>query len=490
LSACALPTAVCLLLTHSRTGILASAVGLLLLAAAYLLERRPQIGWKLPAAVASAGAMLIVAVLVLGLVNRRAFSAAAKSLGYRLQYWQSSARMIAEHPITGCGPGNFRDVYTRYMLPQASEEIAEPHNFLMEVWATAGTPAVLALVGVLGGFAWAVFRAGRAGQGGVGVSSGSPGREEGRADALPQVMGGAACGFLLALPIGGMSSGPPGLGVLLVGFPLASVAVALLWGWMEAGRLTLVVPAVGVVVLLVNLLAAGGIGFPGVAGTLWLLMAVGLSFTDAARAHVLPRAGAAVGLGVIVVVLLAGWASGFNPVVRSQTAMRLAELALAARDPKQADEHWKAAAAADPLSVEPPRLSALLAFQRWTLQGSDEAFEEFESCMQAAVELAPESAEIWRVRGVCYWKAFCRTGRDDDLQGAVRAHRRAVELYPTSAVNRANLAIALQAAGNQGGFREQATIALRLDEGTPHSDKKLDDNLRDELRRGLSRSSS
>jgi tetratricopeptide (TPR) repeat protein len=307
---------------------------------------------------------------------------------------------------------------------------------------------------------------------------------------MPQVIAGAACGFLLAVPIGQMSSAPPGLGILLVGFPLASLAVVLLWRWMEGGRLWGLVPAVGVAVLLVNLLAAGGIGFPGVAGTLWLLMAVGLCFTDEARAHVLPRAGARVGLGVVVALLLACWATGFNPVARSQTAMRLAELDLAERDPRGAEEHWKAAAAADPLSAEPRQLLARLAFERWTVQGGNDAFEEFESHMKAAVELAPDSAKTWRVRGECYWEAFRRTGREDTLQGAVRAHRRAVELYPTSAVNRANLAIALEAAGDQGGFREQATIALRLDEGTPHSDKKLDDNLRDELRRGLSRSSS
>ena len=53
--------------------------------------------------------------------------------------------MIHDHPWLGCGPGNFGDYYTQYKLPIASEEIKDPHNFLFEVAANAGLPALLAL---------------------------------------------------------------------------------------------------------------------------------------------------------------------------------------------------------------------------------------------------------------------------------------------------------------------------------------------------------
>ena len=75
---------------------------------------------------------------------------AAKSFGYRLQYWQATMRMIAEHPLAGCGPGNFQDAYTAYKLPEASEEVADPHNFLLEVWATAGTRGHAGAAGPVG----------------------------------------------------------------------------------------------------------------------------------------------------------------------------------------------------------------------------------------------------------------------------------------------------------------------------------------------------
>ena len=57
--------------------------------------------------------------------------------------------MIADHPLLGVGPGNFQDFYTRYKIPQASEEPVDPHNFLVEIAATAGVPAMLLFVAAL-----------------------------------------------------------------------------------------------------------------------------------------------------------------------------------------------------------------------------------------------------------------------------------------------------------------------------------------------------
>ena len=111
-----------------------------------------------PAAVA---AVLLAAAVAVGTLDRDRLAQASKSFGYRLQYWQSSLQMIADHPWLGCGPGNFQDAYTRYKLPEASEEIADPHNFLLEIWATAGTPAALAFLAVLGCFAWSTLEASR-----------------------------------------------------------------------------------------------------------------------------------------------------------------------------------------------------------------------------------------------------------------------------------------------------------------------------------------
>ena len=269
-----------------------------------------------------------LAIGVTGVGNDLA-ARASKSFGYRLQYWQSSVRMIADHPLLGCGPGNFQNVYTRYKLPEASEEVADPHNFLLEIWATAGTPAMLAFLAVLACFAveggrkngqWAVG----SGQPLVGMAVALPSLvgSEGAAVQLPpqhravgcgqpspeslipnpqspipgsspdasrHVLLGGALGFVLSVPFGLLSAAPPSVMVIdlgfaqpalpaavLLGLPLAAAAIALLWGWIAHGRWSPRLPAIGVVVVLVDLLATGGIGLPSVAGTFWLLLALGL----------------------------------------------------------------------------------------------------------------------------------------------------------------------------------------------------------------------
>ncbi|MHC4179152.1 MAG: O-antigen ligase family protein, partial [Planctomycetota bacterium] len=156
-----LPIAACLLLTKSRSGWLAFLFGMFLLLVWLgwsLLHRMRGAGrgWRLPAAVVAFGVIILavgvcVAVslgMATGALDREVLSEASKSLGYRVQYWRSSLRMIGDHPLVGCGPGNFQNAYTAYKLPEASEEVADPHNFLLEVWATAGTPAMLALLAV------------------------------------------------------------------------------------------------------------------------------------------------------------------------------------------------------------------------------------------------------------------------------------------------------------------------------------------------------
>ena len=74
---------------------------------------------------------------------------------------------------------------------------------------------------------------------------------------------------------------------------------------------------------------------------------------------------------------------------------------------------------------------------------------------------------------------------DDAIGKAVRAYGRAVRLYPNSPLYRARLAEAHAADGDQPAFRREAEKALRLDEETPHVDKKLPAELRERLIRDL-----
>jgi len=280
-----------------------------------------------------------------------------------------------------------------------------------------------------------------------------------------------------------MSAAPPGAAAVLLGLPLAAIAVALLWGWIREGRLPRLLPAVGVVVVPVALLAAGGIGLPSVAGTLWLLLALGLG---GRWPRVLPSYAAWSALVVGTALAVACYTSAYSPVLNCQANLRLAE-----RDPARAVEHLAAAAVADPLAAEPWRQLAAVNFVAWWRQPDERAYRRFEQCSATALELAPNCAPAWLAAGDWYFRAYSKTDQPDRKiardapDKAVDAYRHAVRLYPNSAVYHAKLAEAYRAAGNRSAFRQEADTALRLDEATPHLDKKLPAELRGRLSRGL-----
>jgi len=68
------------------------------------------------------------------------------SMLVRWQYWQASAKMYADHPLTGVGPGNFAHFYPHYKPAEALESVADPHNFLLGILTQYGP---LGLIGFL-----------------------------------------------------------------------------------------------------------------------------------------------------------------------------------------------------------------------------------------------------------------------------------------------------------------------------------------------------
>src|SRR6185437_1294611 len=73
-------------------------------------------------------------------------------IALRLEYWETTWRMIRERPWLGVGPGNFGENYTRLMPESAEEKIKDPHNFALEIWATCGIFALLAMLVALVAF--------------------------------------------------------------------------------------------------------------------------------------------------------------------------------------------------------------------------------------------------------------------------------------------------------------------------------------------------
>ena len=206
--------------------------------------------------------------------------------------------------------------------------------------------------------------------------------------------------------MGMLSAAPPGVAAVLLGLPLAAATVAVLLGWIREGRMPRWLPAVGVAVLLVDLLAAGGIGLPGVAGTFWLLLCLGLQGQGLVRAgHFsarvriradVPGWAAWAGLAAAIALAVACYSTAYNPVLGCQAHLRLSE-----RMADRAVEQLEAAAAADPLSAEPWRRLAAVWFDVWRQTPSRRGLRAVRAgrrrCPAACPQFGPRLAGLRRL---------------------------------------------------------------------------------------------
>ncbi len=141
----------CLLATRSRSATLALLVGVVFIFVAGSRVRRTRSRQAIVglAVVLAVGIVAAAGLAILGNPqwgNPEWLEAAPASLAFRFQYWRSTMAMVLDRPLMGAGPGNFQSIYERYREPSATEQIAEPHNFLFETWASGGLVALAILV--------------------------------------------------------------------------------------------------------------------------------------------------------------------------------------------------------------------------------------------------------------------------------------------------------------------------------------------------------
>ena len=86
------------------------------------------------------------------------------SIGERVRATVAAAKMSRDHPLLGVGPGRFGVEYDgAYADPNATRHLQSPHDFLPEVAAELGIPALLVVVGALMAALWWAWRAVRSG---------------------------------------------------------------------------------------------------------------------------------------------------------------------------------------------------------------------------------------------------------------------------------------------------------------------------------------
>jgi putative inorganic carbon (hco3(-)) transporter len=132
------------LLTFSRGAVLGIAAGVLLILVIAQAGRF---------AIAVLGASVTAFAAMMMTAPERTLSFLGGGSGsLRIELWQSSVTMVADHVLTGVGPDQFLYQYApRYVSPLAWEErfTSHPHNILLDTWLSLGIIG-LVVVGLAG----------------------------------------------------------------------------------------------------------------------------------------------------------------------------------------------------------------------------------------------------------------------------------------------------------------------------------------------------
>ena len=274
---------VALLLTSSRGAMLATLLTTLLVVA-FVWRDWWRTHWHYGLA-----AVAVVALAALGVYESPLWTASLgkteSTAALRLEYWRTTWKMIADHVWFGVGPGQFGRYYPRYMDATAGDTLSDPHNFVLEIWATCG---LFALVMLLAVFVLFYQRVGRVllstptvdGAGDVPSPELLP---DGQQPVRWEFYVGGMLGLLLAFFLRVSESGLSREDIMPEAVK-AGVASVFWFGafalfeqirWSKQARL--LVLAAGVTAMLLNFLVSGGINVPSVAGPLWCATALALN---------------------------------------------------------------------------------------------------------------------------------------------------------------------------------------------------------------------
>jgi O-antigen ligase len=471
----------CLLLTKSRTAFVGLASGLILWGAVGLGFRRAGLRriWPGLAAGMAILVLLVGIAAATGGLDQLVISESTKSLRYRFEYWTSTWQMLMETPrnwLLGVGPGNFRQNYLQFKLPQSSEEIADPHNLVLDVWANGGLLALAGLAGICFAGLRPLISALKSE---VSRSRQTSDIQETEHDAGPTWRDGILAGAVLGHLV-----------VLFLGLGSEETLVLLLLGWwlvaLTGSSLFRNEPASGVyaaafAALVVHLLGAGGIGMPAI--TQMLLLFVALSDGDESAAgwtwEPERRMARRTICGVALALFLGCLFTGLNPILNARVSVAAGIEELFERgNLSKAEREFGHAVEADPWSSIPYERLSEMAYQRWLGSDKDrsEEFKRSVDWQQQAIARDPRHAGGYRTLAEMYIARFKRTGEQADAAAAADAMLQAVALYPNHALGQSQLAEALALAGRQDEARLAARRALGLEainERAGHIDKRL-----------------
>ena len=470
--------AYCLILTKSRTATwVALPVGLIIILFAQWRSRAfglPVLKYGLLGGTCVVMSLVVLAVATGGL-DPEVVSEAPKSLQYRLEYWTSTTQLLADHPVFGVGPGNFRQRYLQYKLPGASEEIIDPHNLILDVWANGGIIALIGLLAFIALTFLTIFRR-------PANHNDSKHEASNRKNELWCQLVAYAIVTVVSATIGGVLDTQ-----LLWMFGLAVVVTLL-----HPTRTTPVfkiVKGAAFSAVIVHLLGSGGIEMPAI---VQLLMFLSVSIIPAGESQSseqksfgpTPLRLLAAVFGILFIV---SCLTGLVPVFSANAMIQQGRSVM--MNPNyanrtQAKQLFLEAIETDPLSPEPQQWLSQWYFHSWATQSEidSQLFQKAIDHQQIAIQLDPHNSSHHELLGD-YWSAKFEKSQDvKDIQNSIDAYQKAVDRYPNDSQRLASLAIALSAAK-----RDASTIAenaLQLDDlnnDRGHYDKTLTPEIREQI---------
>lgn len=424
-------------------------------------------------ALAGGGVLAIAGLALLtGGLDREVIAQAPRSLKFRLQYWSGAAQVVRERWFWGTGPGNFRPHYLKHKLPEASEEIADPHNFVLDVWTSGG------LVGLLG-LAWSIAAA-------VQRARATPGNRSAAEDVSPlreSSENGSTAGRGAAVAFGLMIAS-----IVLFGGDADEIIrmVCVAAAWSAAWRVLNGLPAPATkaclagaaTVMGVHLLGAGGMEMPAITQTLLLLAVLvtssdvlGLSPTRVAaptKSDGLRTVAEATGCAVLCAACVL---SATLPVMSSESLVSVGDAEIARGDGVSRPElMYQQASVADPLNPVPVERLADFYFLRWKQQPPGGRETDFSNAVELAklvLPLDPHDASGYRRLGTMF---IALAERSRNPAEKVTAAKEAVEWYtgavarsPNFSALRAERAEAFAVAQQLEQAASEARLALDLD---------------------------
>ncbi|MCA8998357.1 MAG: O-antigen ligase family protein [Planctomycetaceae bacterium] len=469
-----LPILLCLILTKSRTAYLATAIG----SAILLLQHwGGRWGWRriftISAVAVVCMATLLGVLSVAGGIDKEVLTEAPKSLQYRLEYWQGAWGVIADHAWTGVGPGNFRQHYMQHKLAGSSEEVMDPHNLFLDVWANAGMVAFLALCGIV---AFSVWPRGET------IDATEP---QATVSPFTFALGmtvSAGLVFLEQLLLEGHTD------LQVFGVWIGAViliAFTRIWQWpFSTGGMA----CAALLSLWIGLLAAGGIAMPAISQLAILLILLRTQPTGETSTENVASRRSLVMMSVFGVAALGCLLTGLRPVAEASQLVALGRTEMFQnRRWKNAHENFSLAAKRDPWDPEPHLYLAELSHWLWEQSGKKDEldFQAAVESLKQSIERDPFAAKRYQLLGRWWAEHGQATSDANSFQRSVDAFDHAATLYPNFASLQAERALAHSQIDSQSA-QPIAEFALQLDSlnrERGHTDKQLPKETVAELQR-------